>query len=321
MRKTSASPATALSSSSLTRHRLFPYALLVIAAASWGSNWVVARGLHEAVPPFALAFWRWTVATLLLAPIALAHVKRDRMRLGSSWRSLIALGVPGTTGFAAIGYYAVQHTTAINAALINGALPIFTLALAAIFLGTRVSMRFLIALGLAVAGLACIVTGGDPRALVTLGVNRGDALMLFGVLVWAGYTVGLHWRPAGLHPLSFLFATAVIGVAACAPAYLWEISRGETMAVDARAIAGIAWLALGPSLIAYICWNAAVARVGPSVAGLVNALVPVFGTLMSITFLGERAQAAQLLGIVLILAGVYLVSSGRSPPRAVTADY
>lgn len=305
---------------SLARHRLFPYALLVIAAASWGSNWVVARGLHELVPPFTLAFWRWTIAALLLAPIAAPHVKRDLMLLRSSWRSIIALGVPGTTGFAALGYLAVRHTTAINAALINGALPIFTLALSAIFLGTRVSVRFLVAVGLAMIGLACIVTAGNLETLATLSINRGDVLMLLGVLVWAGYTVGLHFRPAGLHPLSFLFATAAVGALACAPAYAWEIARGRMMAVDWRPIAGILWLALGPSILAYMCWNAAVARVGPSIAGLTNSLVPVFGTLMSIVFLGERAGVPQAIGIALILAGVYFVSSARAPTRAVVAD-
>jgi drug/metabolite transporter (DMT)-like permease len=80
------------------------------------------------------------------------------------------------------------------------------------------------------------------------------------------------------------------------------------MSVTPTAIATIAYLAIFPSIVAYICWNHAVAALGPNVAGFFNPVIPVFGILFAVIFLGEPLRAYHLAGFALVLGGVALTS-------------
>jgi drug/metabolite transporter (DMT)-like permease len=70
----------------------------------------------------------------------------------------------------------------------------------------------------------------------------------------------------------------------------------------------IAYLAIFPSIIAYICWNQAVAVLGPNVVGFFNPVIPVFGIVFAVIFLGEPLRAYHLAGFGLVLSGVVLTS-------------
>ena len=74
------------------------------------------------------------------------------------------------------------------------------------------------------------------------------------------------------------------------------------------AVATIAYLALFPSIVAYICWNEAVTALGPNVAGFFNPVIPVFGVLFAVIFLDEPLRAYHLAGFALVLGGVVLTS-------------
>jgi drug/metabolite transporter (DMT)-like permease len=111
-----------------------------------------------------------------------------------------------------------------------------------------------------------------------------------------------------LQPLSFLLVTILAGAAFSAPFYAWELAAGSMLVVSAKTAGAIAYLAVFPSVIAYICWNRAVALVGPNVAGFFNPLIPVFGTLFAIVLIGERLYPYHLAGFALVLLGVVLTS-------------
>jgi drug/metabolite transporter (DMT)-like permease len=83
---------------------------------------------------------------------------------------------------------------------------------------------------------------------------------------------------------------------------------GRLMSATPVSIVTIGYLALFPSIIAYICWNQAVAMVGPNVAGFFNPVIPVFGILFAVIFLGEPLRAYHLAGFALVLGGVVLTS-------------
>ena len=61
----------------------------------WAGNWVFARALRFDVPPVALAFWRWSIALIILTPFAYSHVRRQWRVIAGSWRvlGLLALGL------------------------------------------------------------------------------------------------------------------------------------------------------------------------------------------------------------------------------------
>jgi drug/metabolite transporter (DMT)-like permease len=201
----------------------------------------------------------------------------------------------------------VSSTTAINATLLNSSLPLFVVPLSWLLLGLKVSARQLVGLALSLAGVVAIVSGGSVQTLAGLTLNSGDFLILCGAFMWAIYTVTLRWRPP-LRALSFLFSTIASAALVSLPFYLWEMWTGKSMTLTPAAVTVIAYLAIFPSILAYVCWNQAVAALGPNVVGFFNPVIPVFGILFAVIFLGEPLRAYHLAGFALVLAGVVLTS-------------
>ena len=157
--------------------------------------------------------------------------------------------------------------------------------------------------------MVTIIYRADPGLLLSLQINRGDLWILLAVVSWAFYTFLLRRRPAGLHPLGFLGAIIIIGLVVLIPFYGWEIVQGERVGTDLVTCARILYVALFPSVLAFIFWNQAVAEVGHATAGLFLHLMPVFGALLSSIFLGESLHMYHLAGMGLIFSGIYLVSA------------
>jgi drug/metabolite transporter (DMT)-like permease len=291
----------------LARQRALPYLLLLIAAASFGGNWVAARVVNFEVAPFALSFWRWAVAAVILFPFAAAQLCADAPVIRRNLPMLALFGAIGAGGFTLLGYWGVSYTTAVNATLLNSSLPLFVVPLSWLLLGLTVSGRQLAGLALSLAGVATIVSSGSLQTFARLTLNPGDFLILGGAFLWAVYTVTLKWRPP-LRALSFLFTTIAAAAAVSLPFYLWEMWTGRTMTVSPTSVVTIAYLAIFPSIVAYICWNQAVAALGPNVVGFFNPVIPVFGVLFAVILLGEPLRGYHLAGFALVLGGVVLTS-------------
>ena len=289
------------------RARALPYLLVLVAAASFGGNWVAARVVNFEIPPFALSFWRWAIAAGLLLPLALPQLREDAPLIRRHWLKLFVFGAVGAGGFTLLGYWGVSYTTAINATLLNSSLPLFVVPLSWLLLGLKVSARQMAGLALSLAGVIAIVSGGSLQTLAGLTLNSGDFLILCGAFMWAIYTVTLRWRPP-LRALSFLFCTIASAALVSLPFYLWEMGAGKSMTLTPAAVTVIAYLAIFPSIVAYVCWNQAVAALGPNVVGFFNPVIPVFGILFAVVFLGEPLRAYHLAGFGLVLAGVVLTS-------------
>lgn len=291
------------------RHRSFftnPYLLLTLTALFWSGNMVLGRGIRADVPPLALAFWRWMIAFALVLPLALPHLKTQWPLLRRGWKPVLILGLIGVGGYNTFAYIALQYTTATNAVLLNSFIPVVTIAISWAFLGKHLTRVQAIGVVISLCGALTIVARGDPQVLAHLNLNLGDAWMLGAVLIWAAYTVGLAWRPAGVHPMLMLAAMTAVGVAALLPFYLWEISAGRQINVHLGSLASLAYVGIFPSFLGYIFYNRGVAEVGANKGSLFIHLMPVFGTLLSVIFLGEIPYWYHYLGIALIFTGIAL---------------
>ena len=285
-----------------------PYLLLTLTALFWSGNMVIGRGVRADVPPMALAFWRWAIAFLLILPLALPHLKSQWPLLKKGWPPILILGLVGVGGYNTFAYIALQYTSATNAVLLNSFIPVATIAISWAFLGKH--LRRLEAIGVVVSlcGVMTIVARGDLNVLTHLNLNLGDAWMLGAVVVWAVYTVGLAWRPAGVHPMLMLAAMTLVGLTALFPAYLWEIGQGRQINVNLGSLASMAYIGIFPSFLGYIFYNRGVAEVGANRGSLFIHLMPVFGTLLSVIFLHEIPFWYHYLGIALIFAGIWLTT-------------
>lgn len=295
-------------------HRLSnPYLLLTLTALFWSGNMVLGRGIRGDIPPMALAFWRWAIAFLLVLPLALPHFKSQWSLLKKGWRPIIFLGLLGVGGYNTFAYIGLQTTTATNAVLLNSFIPVATIAIAWAFLGKHLKPLEALGVAISLTGALTIVARGDLDVLLHLNLNLGDLWMLGAVGIWAIYTVGLAWRPAGLHPMLMLAAFTAVGLCALFPAYLWELSTGRHMNIHLGSLASLAYVGIFPSFVGYIFYNRGVAEVGASRASLFIHLMPVFGTLLSVIFLNEIPALYHYLGIALIFTGIWLTMTRSAP--------
>ena len=284
---------------------IIPYLVLALAPLCWAANIVLARGVAELIPPAAFAFWRWSLAALLVIPFARRHLAADREALARGWRRLLLLAVLGISSFNALLYSAVHTTTAINGALIQTSMPAVIAVLTLGLYRERLAPRQATGIGLCIAGAGLVVLRGELRTMATMGFATGDLLMVAAVICYGLYSVLLRRRPA-IHPLSFLAATFALGAAGLLPAYLAELAFVGGFVLTGEVALSILFVALFPSIVAYFCWNKGVDRVGPNRAGLFVNLIPVFASLLSTWLLGESVQGFHVAGMTLIAGGMAL---------------
>ena len=293
--------------------RVSPYLLLAATVLFWSLNWITGRALRDDVPAYSLTFWRWVSATVLLLPFAWRHLLHGWPAMRRSWRIMFALGVLGTTFCNLTSYMGLKYTTAVSGSILNSFVPVIIIAISWAFLGQRLRASQWAGVAISLGGVLTIVGRGDPMVILSLSLNVGDLWILASMLLWALYTVCLRWRPPELHPLGLLGANAIVGVAAMLPVYLWSLAQGLHITWTAGAVAGLAYVGVFPSVLGYIFWNNAVARVGPNQAGMFMHLMPVFASLLAIAFLGERLHLFHVAGMAMILGGIWLTSRTDNP--------
>lgn len=287
------------------------YLLVTLAPLFWAGNFVLARALHQELPPIALSFWRWALAGLILLPFAYRSLRAQWEQVRQHWKILTLLGVLGVSNFNTFVYLGLQTTTATNAVLLQSTTPLMILALAVPLLGQPVRLPQLFGILLSLGGVVVIVARGRWDALGALSLDRGDLWVLAAVASWAMYSVCLRWRPAGLDPPAFLAASILTGTLPLLPLYLWDLARNGGFEVNAVSLGAIGYVAVFPSLLAYLFWNRAVADLGANRTGQFMHLMPVFGALLSVLVLGEQWHGFHLAGATLIAGGIWLGSRNR----------
>jgi drug/metabolite transporter (DMT)-like permease len=257
-----------------------------------------------------LAFIRWLVAVGVMLPFAWPELRSHWPVIRRHWKVVAWLGFWGTGLHNLFGYVGLQYTTATNGVMLNSAIPIMIILLA--WVVYRETITRLQALGVAISlfGVLAILTRGDPQALASLTMNKGDLIVLGGMVFWAAYTVFLRMKPPDLSGLALLASCAVVGVLLLLPLALVEILFfGGHAEFTPGTVAAMAYVGIFPSFVGYVFWNRAVHEVGPNVAGIFVHLMPAFGSLLGWLFLDERIHLFHIVGIALILTGVALTTT------------
>ena len=283
-----------------------PRLLLVLCALFWAGNFVLARATHEAIPPFALAFWRWLLASVLVLPFVWRPLRQQWPLLRANLARMLILALLGVSGFNTFVYLGLQTTSATNGVLIQSTLPVQILLLNWLLFRVRFGVGEAGAILLSMTGVAVIISAGNPLSLVGGEWNAGDLWILTAALTWALYSVFLRWRPTGLDPRAFLGFTLVAGCTALLPFFVMETAVGRSLHWGLPELLTIAYVAVFPSALAYLFWNRGVEAVGSNAAGHIIHLMPVFGVLMAVVFLGEDIGRHHAAGAFLVAAGIGL---------------
>jgi drug/metabolite transporter (DMT)-like permease len=290
---------------------IYPYALLSLCMLMWAGNWVLGRAVRETMPPVAMTFWRWTVATLVLMPFALPRLVGKGAILRRSWPLLLALAVTGGAIYQVAVYFGLRHTETINAVLLNAASPLMIVLATWSIDGDRITMRQVWGMAISLAGLAIVLGRGDPSQLLALHFSVGDLAILAVMPLWAFYTVMLRRRPMEIDNVSLIFLLGVFGMAILAPVYAFETVYIQAPPLAWSSVATALYTGCFASAAAYWCWNRGAELVGPNRAGFTTYLMPAFTTVLAVLILGEDVHPFHIVGIATILFGVWLTTSSR----------
>jgi len=206
----------------------------------------------------------------------------------------------------------MQYTTATNGVILNSSIPIMIIVLGWLVYRETITRVQSLGVGISLVGILAIVTQGDLSALASLAFNKGDLIVLAGMVFWAAYTVFLRMKPAELPGLALLACCGCVGVVLLAPLFAFEMMfLGGRVELTPATVGAMLYVGIFPSFVGYVFWNRGVAEVGPNVAGIFVHLMPAFVAVLAWLFLDERLYLFHVVGIALILAGIALTTRGR----------
>jgi drug/metabolite transporter (DMT)-like permease len=275
----------------------------------WSFSFVAGKVGVTDCPPLILLAARFLLAGTLI--LAISAFRRDVSPL--SWRNVAVfaiLGVANNALYLGLGYTGLKSVSAGLGGLIVSANPVFTAALAAMFLGERLSWRKVAGLLLGILGVGLIVwhrmsigTDSLHGILFTLAslASIVAGTILFKVLapkgsLWIGNGVQNLAAGTVLLPFAYTFAD----VAAIVP--------------SARLVAAFAYLVCGGSILAYLLWFHLLKVCGATAASAYHFVMPPLAMLFAWMVLGEHVEFRDLLGVVPVVLGIYLVT--RPAPAA-----
>ena len=282
---------------------------LVFATLFWAGNYVVGAIAVQSISPLDLTWLRWVLAAVPLLILAQLVEKPDWRRALRSWRRLAVLAALGVAGYVLLLYTALEYTSALSASLINAANPAVMALLAAVVLRERLGWRVVAGLVLGLFGVLLVITNGSLASVFSMRFNIGDLLMLVAISVWSVYTI--VGRKLDVPPITATAIQATMVAVALAP---FAIAGGVSWPAEASVGLAVVFIAVVPSIGAYVLWNLALKQVSPTTAGLYLNLVTVFTVIISV-ILGAQLTLAQAIGGLVVFAGVALSSL---KPRAKT---
>ena len=285
-----------------------PTLLLTLTTMMWAANGVAGKIAVGSIGPMTLVFWRWVIACTVLSLIARTDVKRDWTSMRPHLFAIFLMGTLGFTGFNALFYLSAHYTSAVNMTILQGAIPVFVMLGALLVHRVRASPHQLFGVLVTLAGVATIAAQGSLETLRNLTFNIGDVFLIIACVFYAGYTLALRNRPQ-VSPLSFFTLLAIAACVTSVPLYLIEIAQGAFVWPDARGYAVLLYAGLFPSLISQLFFMRGVALVGPSRAGIFTNLVPVFGALFAVVFLGEPFHLYHAVAMMLVLGGILIAET------------
>ena len=278
----------------------------------WAGNAIVGRLCSDLISPFALNLLRWSIAFVVLLPLAWKVLRKDSP-IWPLWRQYMLLGLLGIGCYNALLYLALKTSTPLNVTLVSSSMPVWMLAIGRLCWGIAVSRRQLYGALLSILGVIVVMSRGDLHSLLNLRFVAGDLFMVLATIAWAFYTWLLSRthepREVKAHWASFLLAQMVFGL-------LWSalFTAGEVAMGAFRFVAGwplfaaLLFIAIGPAILAYRFWGMGVQRSTPAIAGFFGNLIPIFTALLSILILGETPHLYHGIAFALIVAGIVVSS-------------
>ena len=287
-----------------TNHPRFAYILVNLAVFIWSTNFILGRALSTQVGPFTIAFGRVSVASIVILILFLRY-RPNLQPIRSQWLLFFLLGFTGIFGHSLLAYSGLKYTTATNASVINGAMPLVISSMAHLFLKERATGLFNLGLVISVAGIVVIVSNGSAEVLLNFRFNGGDILILLSLISWGFYSILVRIASRTFSALiisgvslicglPLLFLAALVEWQTTTPHLTWQI------------LLALLYIGTFPAFVALVMWNEGVMRLGAAKAAAFYNMLTLFGMVLGILVLGENLGLPQIIGGGLVISGSLL---------------
>lgn len=273
-------------------------------AFMWSSAFTTGHIIVAAAPPLYALFFRFLLAGIVGVGLALALGQRMRLTR-AQWRATMVFGLCQNALYLGFYFIAMQKVDASLASIIASTMPLVVAAAGWLAFGERLPARGVAGLLAGFVGVALImatrIEGGAPV--------WGVALCALGVLALAFATLTVRGASGGgnlllIVGLQMFVGAIVLGVVAV-------FTETFTVAWSGRLVAAFLYTTLVPGLLATWVWFLLVNRIGATRAATFHFLNPFFGVLIAAALLHEPIGAMDVVGVVIIAAGIYAVQRAR----------
>lgn len=285
-----------------------PYLALLIAHLIWGANFVVAKITLQEFPPMSLAFLRFAIASLFLAPFFLAETKKVKIDK-KDLPKLISIGILIITLNITLFFEGIKKTTVIDASILSLTVPLLSVLFGWLFLREKIFLINLFGVGLGLFGALIII--GLPELLsgsFSTQSTIGNVLIILASISWV---LGSIVAKPLLGKYGSLIVTAVAFIVGTTtfliPAAIEYINNPSWPSqITILGLLGLAYMALLSSISAYFLFEWGLLKTSVYKANLLHYIEPLIAAFLAVLVLGENISSAFLIGGALIALSAYL---------------
>lgn len=290
----------------------FALALIFITPAFWTVNYLVARKAPGVIEPHALASMRWLMAGFLFGLGYWGQIWAERRQILQDWKHYLVLGALGMWICGAWVYVGGRTTVAVNIALIYSISPVLVVAASALWLKERFGALQVCGVVIALVGVLHVILKGQWNDLAAVQFVPGDGWILAAAIAWSVYSVLLKRWHSPLGASARLAVIALAGVLVMLPFTVVEAATNPLPPLTLPGFGLSLAAALFPGYGAYLAFSVMQRELGAARVSVVLYLGPIYAAVIAWLVLGEPLKIHHLIGLALILPGIYLVNRKRA---------
>ncbi|OPA72801.1 EamA family transporter [Paenibacillus selenitireducens] len=288
------------------------YFLMLLVPLFWGGAFVTAKHVITEIPPLVAGTLRFGITGIILAIIVLIQKEWHWKEIKKHWKGLLFIGFIGVFGYNALFFTALKYTSATNGALIIAAMPVFTMVGSVLFCKGNWNNKFGIGLSLSLMGVIIVIVKGSLSALSSLSFNLGDLLFVAALLCGVIYALTGKSIIQGVPVMLSNTIMMLSGAIFLAISTVFEGGWDKVSNMSAQSWIEMAYMVVCGTLIGYVIFNKGVELLGGSKASMYLNLTPIVATLLAVIAYGSSITLTQIVGMVMVLIGVYVATSKTS---------
>lgn len=286
----------------------YTYTLLVISMMLWGGTWVAGRVLAQTVHPMTAAFLRFALASAILLFMCWRTEGRLPRLRGDQILPVTFLGATGIFAYSYFFFTGLQSISAGRAALIVACTPVTIAVFSAVLYREKFGPLRVLGVLTSLCGVSVVIADGNPLALLSEGIGRGDWMILGCVLSWTAYTLGGRSVMKNMAALNTVTWSSVTGTLLILPAALAGGLIGDIPRIAPQGWLCIVYLGFLATALAYFWYYQAISVIGASRSGIFINSVPVFAVIAGFLLLSEPIHLSLAAGGLMVITGVYLTN-------------